>query len=169
MHVRRTVTIGIRQAAGVYTFTGLVNRPVAGLQITLARLLTTGRVVGVASTTTDAAGRYTIRTRLAPGLSGYYALTAPTPDLQPGRSRLYGLVVPTASPAAPRPAAPRPAPPVAQPPSPTVPAKPADVDCADFTTQAAAQAFYNRYVRHYGDFARLDGNDNDGVACESLP
>jgi hypothetical protein len=169
VQVRRTVTIGIRQAAEIYTFTGAVNRPVAGLQITLARLLTTGRVVGVAATTTDAAGRYTIRTRLAPGLSGYYALTAPTPELQPGRSRLYGLVVPTPRPAAPRPADQRPAPPVAQPPAPTVPARPADVDYADFATQAAAQAFYNQYVRHYGDFARLDGNDNDGVVCESLP
>jgi hypothetical protein len=73
-----------------------VNRPVAGLQVTLARLMTTGRVVGVASTKTDAAGRYTIRTRLAPGMGGYYALTAPTSDLQPGRSRLYGLLVPEA-------------------------------------------------------------------------
>ncbi len=167
VNVRRTVTIGIRQAAGVYTFTGVVNRPVAGLQVTLARLLTTGRVVGVASTTTNAAGAYTIRTQLAPGLSGYYALTAPTSDLQPGRSRLYGLIVPAPRPAPARPAATRPARPVAQPP--TVPDRPADVDCADFTIQAAAQAFYNRYVRYYGDFARLDGNDNDGVVCERLP
>jgi hypothetical protein len=29
-------------------------------------------------------------------MSGYYALTAPTSDLQAGRSRLYGLVVPPA-------------------------------------------------------------------------
>ncbi len=43
------------------------------------------------------------------------------------------------------------------------------MDCADFATQAAAQAFYNRYVRYYGDFARLDGSDNDGLVCESLP
>ena len=28
-------------------------------------------------------------------MSGYYALTGATPDLQPGRSRLYGLVVNT--------------------------------------------------------------------------
>ncbi|CAA9362717.1 MAG: hypothetical protein AVDCRST_MAG16-3216 [uncultured Frankineae bacterium] len=161
--VRRTVTIGIRQAAGVYTFTGAVRRPVAGLQITLARLLTTGRVVGVAATRTDAAGRWTIRTRLAPGLSGYYALTAPTPDLRPGRSRLYGLVVP-----APRVAAPRPAP-VVRPPAPAPPARPADVDCSDFTTQAQAQAFHDRYFRYYGDFARLDGSDDDGRVCESLP
>lgn len=98
VHVRRTVTIGIRQSGGVYTFSGVTARPVAGLQVTLARLLTSGRVVGVASTTTDAAGAYRIRTRLAPGLGGYYALTAPTPDLQPGRSLLYGLVVPAPPP-----------------------------------------------------------------------
>ena len=161
VNVRRTVTIGIRQAAGVYTFTGVVQRPVAGLQVTLARLLTSGRVVGVASTTKNAAGAYTIRTRLAPGMGGYYALTAPTSDLQPGRSRLYGLLVPTPRAAAPAPTAARPAP--------AVPPRPADVDCSDFTTQAAAQAFHDRYFPYYGDFARLDGSDDDGRACESLP
>ncbi len=168
VNVRRTVTIGIRQAAGVYTFTGVVNRPVAGLQVTLARLLTTGRVVGVASTKTDAAGRYTIRTGLAPGMGGYYALTAPTADLQPGRSRLYGLDVPAPRASAPAPAPVRQTAPVQQP-APLTPSRPADVDCSDFATQAAAQAFYNRYFPTYGDFARLDGSDNDGRACERLP
>lgn len=94
MPTSRTVTIGIRQAGGVYTFTGVVAPPVAGLQVTLARLYPGGRVVGVAATRTNAVGAYTIRTRLAPGLSGYYSLTAPTSDLPAGRSRLYGLVVP---------------------------------------------------------------------------
>ena len=162
--VRRTVTIGIRQSAGVYTFTGVVHRPVAGLQVTLARLMTSGRVVGVASTTTNAAGAYTIRTRLAPGMGGYYALTAPTSDLQAGRSRLYGLVVP-----APRVAAPAAPPSRPAPTTPAVPPRPADVDCSDFATQAAAQAFYDRYFPYYGDVARLDGSDDDGRACESLP
>jgi hypothetical protein len=151
------VTIGIREAAGTYTFSGAVQRPVAGLQVTLARVLTSGRVVGVASTRTDAAGAYTIRTRLAPGLSGYYALTAPTADLQAGRSRLYGLVVPAPRAAAPAPVRSAPA-----------PARPADVDCADFDTQAAAQAFHDRWFPLYGDVARLDG-DGDGRACDSLP
>jgi hypothetical protein len=85
-----------------------------------------------------------------------------TSDLQPGRSRLYGLVVP-----APRTAAPAPTP--VRPPTVTTPARPTDVDCADFTTQAAAQAYYNRYFPYHGDFARLDGTDNDGRVCESLP
>jgi hypothetical protein len=40
---------------------------------------------------------------------------------------------------------------------------------SDFSTEAQAQAFYNRYFPYYGDFARLDGNDNDGRVCESLP
>jgi hypothetical protein len=48
------------------------------------------------------------------------------------------------------------------------PARPADRDCADFGTQAEAQAFYNRYLPFCGDFARLD-SDNDGIVCESLP
>jgi len=43
------------------------------------------------------------------------------------------------------------------------------VDCADFRTQADAQAWYNRYYPYYGDIARLDGSDNDGRVCESLP
>lgn len=92
----RSVTIGIKQASGVYTFTGQVGPVTPGLQVTLARLDgTTNRVTGVASTRTDAAGRYTIRTRLPAGTAGFYALTAPTSDHPPGRSRLYGLVVPT--------------------------------------------------------------------------
>ncbi len=34
-------------------------------------------------------------------------------------------------------------------------------------TVAGADWFYNRYFPYYGDFARLDGNDNDGRVCES--
>lgn len=37
------------------------------------------------------------------------------------------------------------------------------VTCADFSTQAEAQEAYN------AGYTRLDGNDNDGRACESLP
>jgi hypothetical protein len=37
------------------------------------------------------------------------------------------------------------------------------VTCADFQTQAAAQRAYN------AGYTNLDGNDNDGRACESLP
>ncbi len=61
---------------------------------------------------------------------------------------------------------PRPAP---RPAGPAVPPRPADRDCSDFRTQAEAQAFHDRYLPYCGDFARLDGNDNDGRACESLP
>jgi hypothetical protein len=92
----RTITIGIRQASGVYTFSGQVGPRTPGLHVTLARLDgMTKRVTGVSSTKADAAGRYTIRTRLPAGPAGFYALTAPTSDHPPGRSRLYGLVVPT--------------------------------------------------------------------------
>ena len=41
-------------------------------------------------------------------------------------------------------------------------------NCSDFNTQAEAQAWFDRYYPHYGDVARLDGN-NDGVVCVSLP
>ncbi|MBF2079765.1 MAG: thermonuclease family protein [Synechococcales cyanobacterium T60_A2020_003] len=40
-----------------------------------------------------------------------------------------------------------------------------DCDCADFATQAEAQAVLNAFP---GDPHRLDG-DRDGIACESLP
>ncbi len=65
--------------------------------MTVARLdSVTKRVTGVASTRTDAAGRYVIRTSLPAGTAGFYALTATH-----GRSRLYGLVVPAQSAAVP--------------------------------------------------------------------
>ena len=46
-----------------------------------------------------------------------------------------------------------------------------DLDCtANFSTHAEAQACYNYCVAQgFGDVFRLDGNDNDGLACESLP
>lgn len=45
-----------------------------------------------------------------------------------------------------------------------------DLDCQDFKTHTAAQACYV-YCRDtgYGNTFKLDGNDNDGIACESLP
>lgn len=42
-----------------------------------------------------------------------------------------------------------------------------DRDCGDFSTQAAAQAFME--ASGPSDPHRLDGSDNDGLACESLP
>ncbi len=46
-----------------------------------------------------------------------------------------------------------------------------DLDCkANFSTHAEAQACYNYCVSQgFGDVFGLDGNDNDGLACESLP
>lgn len=43
-----------------------------------------------------------------------------------------------------------------------------DRDCGDFSTQSAAQAFFEAAGGPAGDPHRLDG-DGDGVACESLP
>src|SRR4051795_7032141 len=42
----------------------------------------------------------------------------------------------------------------------------ADVNCSDFSSQAAAQYYFNA---HPGDPDGLDGNDHDGIACESNP
>jgi hypothetical protein len=91
----RDVTIGIRQAAGIYTFSGVVRPAEAGMQVTIARLdSVTKRVTGVASTRTDASGRYVIRSLLPVGFAGFYTLTETKSDIPAGRSRLYGLVVP---------------------------------------------------------------------------
>ena len=97
VRVRRAVTIGVRQPTrGVFAFTGTIDRPEAGVQVTVARVdSATGRVVGVASTTTTADGRYEISTSLPVGFAGYYALTSATPQVDAGRSRLYGLIVNT--------------------------------------------------------------------------
>lgn len=44
-----------------------------------------------------------------------------------------------------------------------------DLNCSDFSTQAAAQRCYDYCKSHgYGDVFRLD-RDKDGLACESLP
>jgi hypothetical protein len=45
-----------------------------------------------------------------------------------------------------------------------------DLDCGDFDTHAQAQACYDKCIAEIGrDVHRLDGNDNDSLACESLP
>ena len=45
-----------------------------------------------------------------------------------------------------------------------------DLDCGDFSTHASAQACYNYCIAQgFGDVFRLDGSDNDGLACEGLP
>lgn len=45
-----------------------------------------------------------------------------------------------------------------------------DLDCEHFNSHSAAQACYQHCVSAgYGDVFRLDGSDNDGLACESLP
>lgn len=45
-----------------------------------------------------------------------------------------------------------------------------DLNCGDFNTHAAAQSCYGHCLSQgYGDIFRLDGSDNDGLACESLP
>ena len=88
-----TVTIGVRQTADTYTFTGTISPAVAGVQVTVARLDTDGRVTGIASTRTAAGGRYEIRTSLPGGFASYYILTSATSQSKAGRSRLYGLIV----------------------------------------------------------------------------
>ena len=60
-------------------------------------------------------------------------------------------------------------PPTTSPPTTTPPPRPVvDMNCSDFSSQAAAQAYFDRYYPYYGDVSGLD-RDNDGIACESLP
>lgn len=45
-----------------------------------------------------------------------------------------------------------------------------DLDCKDFSTHRQAQSCYDYCVSlGYGDVHNIDGNDKDGLACESLP
>ncbi|ARI78622.1 thermonuclease family protein [Halobacillus mangrovi] len=44
-----------------------------------------------------------------------------------------------------------------------------DRDCGDFETQQEAQSFFEAAGGPAEDPHRLDGNDHDGVVCESLP
>lgn len=54
-------------------------------------------------------------------------------------------------------------------PAPAIPPNPGDTkNCSSFGTWREAQNWFEYYYPHYGDVARLDGN-NDGIACESLP
>lgn len=48
-------------------------------------------------------------------------------------------------------------------------ARAADRDCADFASQAEAQAYFVDQGGPTSDPDRLDGGNGDGVACESLP
>jgi hypothetical protein len=80
-----------------------------------------------------------------------------------------GFRVPTERPSAAPLPKPKPKPTPTPVPGPTRPANPGDArNCGDFATWAAANAWFMTYYPHYGDVAKLDGN-NDGVPCESLP
>lgn len=51
----------------------------------------------------------------------------------------------------------------------TTPGNPGNtVNCTDFSTQAAAQQWFDTYYPYYGDVAGLD-SDGDRIACETLP
>lgn len=51
-----------------------------------------------------------------------------------------------------------------------VPPNPGDSkNCGDFATYQEAKAWFDFYFPYYGDIANLDGSDNDGLPCESLP
>ncbi len=89
------------------------------------------------------------------------ARSIPTPPQQP-----VATPVPTRAPQRSQPAIPVAQPQTQAPCSCSGP----DLDCKDLGTHDAAQACYDYCVRTVGyDYHRLDGNDHDGQACESLP
>ena len=54
--------------------------------------------------------------------------------------------------------------------TPTSGVKPVDKDCGDFSSQAEAQAWYEKYFPEFGDYAQLDGlkgSTGDKQACTS--
>ena len=144
--VTQSVSLDVGRSSGdVHIFSGAVS-PARSVPVTLARVID-GRLVGVAGGRSAANGGYVFRLPVGPGTHFFQVVTATA------TSRVYGLVVPVA------PVVDRSA----------TGAQPADVDCRDFSTQREAQAFHDRYFPQFGDFARLDGNDDDGRACEALP
>lgn len=89
-------------------------------------------------------------------------------SLNPARTIVMGSTVVVSNSAASNSLCPPPAPAPAPNPGPSKPANPGDSkNCSDFRTRAEAQAWFNYYYPHYGDIAKLDG-DNDLIACESL-
>jgi len=115
----------------------------------------------------------------APATDGRYSsswrFSSATRDFGSLTLLIWAGPLPTATP---KPVVPTiaPAPAPVQPTDP--PAEPAAVcdcsynkyNCSDFATHAAAQACYNYCVSiGRGNIHKLDGNDNDGIACESLP
>ncbi len=150
-----TISGPARVARGATVVLRGTARPRTRVTVYFRRAGTT-RYVARRATTASATG--TFRTSYRAYRTYAYFATA---DGVHSTARVTRVVArPVTRPAAPRPPAPR---------TPTRPARPADRDCSDFSNQAQAQAFYNRYFPYYGDFARLDGNDNDRRACESLP
>lgn len=70
-----------------------VGVPFRAHQVTLAKVLGDGRVVGVASAVTGRDGAWDVVVNLSPGTHLYYVLVAATEQHAVGRSRLYGLKV----------------------------------------------------------------------------
>lgn len=94
LRVVRLATLRVRLDPRGHRFEGLTIPATPGLQVTVAKVLPGGRVVGVGAARTDASGRYSTAVRLAPGTHLYYAVTPSTQQLVAARSRLYGLRVP---------------------------------------------------------------------------
>lgn len=153
----------------------LVNVSGGGATPGSALLLTwAGRAVG--GGVADRSGRYALTLAVGRERPGAYDVAVVTREsreaIQRFRCVVPGAGVPTPAPATPRVAVTPGGAPTATPPqqTPTRPVEDFDilkpdgqVTCEDFRTQPEAQKAYE------AGYTDLDGNDRDGLACESLP
>lgn len=94
LDVAHSVSIGVREDAGTYRFSGVVRPGSTGLPVTLYRTLPGGGATVAGSTRTRPDGSWRVDRRFTgSGTFGFYAVTGATPDNDAGRSRGYGLTV----------------------------------------------------------------------------
>lgn len=151
MTVEKYISINVnRVSAGRYTFSGSINPSHPGASVSLFRngsLMRSGIPV-------NSSRVYSFTTNLAPGTYSFQVRTGTTGWNNASGSPVRSVRVD--------------APTTSSPTTSSPPAKPADRDCGDFSTQAEAQSFFDKYYPYYGDFSGLDA-DGNRIACESLP
>lgn len=153
MTVEKYISINVqRVSAGRYTFTGSINPTHPGASVNIYRngalwrsgiTVNSSRVYSYTANLPGGTHNFQVRT----GTSGYNNASA-----SPVRAVVVSSTTSTAM----------------QTTASSPPARPADADCADFSSWSAAQTYYKKYYPYYGDVSGLDA-DRDGVACESLP
>ena len=109
-------------------------------------------------------------TAIPPAISSPVTPTA-VPSTPPTAPRQTATSVPpTATPRPPAAPAPATAPPPPSADGIVYPCEASDCNCSDFPSHAEAQRVFEKHGGSpANNWSRLDGNDHDGIACESLP